>query len=106
MERKTFLIAVLAIPFFISDEKGDPNLKPDFKGGKIPRPSRENPPTESSIKELYQFKPSDFAPGIHPKKIPKLRENYNPQPFQYFGTEPIEDIDYLAYIRKTDIGQG
>lgn len=96
MNRKTFLIALLAIPFFISDEKGDPNLKPDFKGGNNPRPRRGNSPPIPHKREPYQYKPSDFIPEDRSWIPPKLRENYNPKPMQYFGTEPIEDIDYLV----------
>ena len=41
------------------------------------------------------MKPSEFFPNVHWRYKPRPK-NYNPAPYQYFGTEPIEDSDLLG----------
>ena len=70
MDRKTFFIVLLIFPFIFSGD-GSGNIRKNV------------------------IKPSEFKPNIHWRyKAPS--ENYNPPPLQYWGIDPIEDIDYLA----------
>ena len=41
------------------------------------------------------IKPSEFFPNDHWKLKPRPK-NYNPPPYEYYGTEPIEDPELLV----------
>ena len=125
MERKTFLLALLALPFIFFKEKGDRWLGEDYRlekirskgignGGKLingHRPRRGNPPPEPWKRKIYPpFKTSekdDFKnidieminnvdTSGELRKPPKPMKNYKQPPLQYWGIEPIEDLDLLG----------
>jgi len=110
MERKAFLLALFALPFFIYDEKNDYFLGRAFRKEqrelKIKenedklidghRPRRGSPPQEPWEREENEYTPFDFFPEYNPLRIRKWQKNYNPKPLQYWGTEPIEDTDLLG----------